>query len=157
MTQIKVAFNVAKNIIDNYEYDERIIPKTIMNEFDNEKNQNMLITLKSIQNFYEKGDKKGLMTSLVTATDLLLKLIPEVAKFKINKKLSTIYDDKVLQEKYALNKEVIWSLNNSRIIRNEDIHNPLEENNTTLLEAVGYAHMLVLLISSTMASGKLKW
>ncbi len=89
---------------------------------------------------------------------MICNLIPEIQKLdkKIGFKINKLYEDKEIRYKYNLNKEVLWALNNARIIRNIDIHPSRRLNDTTLHEAIGYCHILVLFISSLLASGKIK-
>jgi len=156
-TFIKVAFKVAENLLKRYENQERIVQKSLINEFEKAEKSSISISLKEIQRSYEKRDPTNMLKALITTTDSVLKLIPELSKLnKLNKKLLKIYSEKTLREKYGINPEIIWSLNNSRIIRNQDSHEPLELNNTTLFEAVGYTHILILFINSILASGNLK-
>jgi hypothetical protein len=156
MTPVLVAFNVAQNIIDKYENEARIIPKTIIEELDKHKESTgIAVSLRLIQSSFENKDTQTMVTALVSATDLLLALIPELSKKKIGDKLNKIYSDKVLHNKYSINPEIIWSINNARIIRNIDIHVSRRGNEMTLYEAVSYAHLLNLLIFSVLSSGEL--
>ncbi len=158
MTPIFVAFKVAKNIIDNYEEGERVIPKSLINEFNKEETQGIYTTMQDVQNSYEKRNAKDILVPLITLTELICNLVPEIQVLdkKLNAKINKLYEDRDIRDKYHLNKEVLWALNNARIIRNIDIHKPETLNETTLYEAVGYCHMLVLFISSLLASGKIK-
>jgi hypothetical protein len=157
MTIIFIAFKVAERILDNYEEEETIVPNYILEEFNTEKTQDIYLSLKSIQTAYEKRSSKNIVTPIVTTTELVCKLIPElVNKRDISEKLNKIYSDEKILKKYMINKEIVWALNNSRIIRNYDIHYPKKENHTTLYEAVGYCHLLILFISSLLASGEIK-
>lgn len=157
MTPILVAFKVAENIFNNYEEEERIIPKSLLNEFMSEKTQGIYLAMESIQTSYEKKNSKNILASIVTTTSLILGLIPELDNIKdIGPKIKKTYETEAIYKKYNLNREVLWSLNNSRIIRNYDIHNPKKSNHTTFYEAVGYCHLLILFISSLLASGKVK-
>ena len=157
MTMISVAFKVAEKLIDDYEDEERIIPKYILNEFNTTKNQKIYISLKSIQESYEKRSSKNILAPIITTTELVCKLIPELDNQKeLSKKINKLYSDKLIYEKYKIDKEVIWALNNSRIIRNCDIHYPQKENNTTMFEAVSYCHILILFITGIISSGEIK-
>lgn len=157
MTPILVAFKVAENIIDNYEEGERVIPKSLINEFNKEETQSIYIAMQDVQNSYEKRNTKDILVPLITLTDLICSLIPEVQKLtKLGLKITKLYEDKDIREKYHLDKEVLWALNNARIIRNCDIHKPETLNGTTLYESIGYCHILVLFISSLLASGEIK-
>jgi hypothetical protein len=157
MVSIKVAFKVAEKIIDNYEEEERLIPKTLINIFNTEKMQSIFLSLESVESNFEDGNTKGILTSLVTATSLILDLIIEVKDIKeVGKKIKKIYEEKKIYSKYSMNRDVLWALNNSRIIRNYDIHDPNEINNTPMHEAVSYAHILVLFINSLLSSGEIK-
>lgn len=160
MTPILVAFKVAENILDNYEESERIIPKILIDEFNREQTQGIYIAMQDIQSSYEKRNAKDILIPLITLTDLICSLIPEIQKLPpktgLGVKITKLYEDKDLRTKYSLDKEVLWALNNARIVRNCDIHKPETLNETTLYESVGYSHVLVLFISSLLASGKIK-
>ncbi|MDB5260491.1 MAG: hypothetical protein JWN37_722 [Candidatus Nomurabacteria bacterium] len=157
MTPILVAFQVAENIINNYEESERIIPKVLLNQFNTEETQSIYIGLENIQNSYEKRNIKDILASAVTTTELICSLIAEISAIKnIGAKIKRIYETESIYKKYNMNQEVVWALNNSRIIRNYDIHKPEKINYTTLYEAVSYVHILVLFINSILVSGEIK-
>lgn len=157
MTIIFIAFKVAEKILDNYEDEERIIPKYLLNELNKKETQDIYLSLKSIQTSYETRSSKNILAFVVTTTELICKLIPELNDKKyLSDKLNKIYSNETIIKKYNLNKEVIWAINNSRIIRNYDIHSPKKANHTTIYEVVGYCHLLILFISSLLASGEIK-
>lgn len=156
LTPIIVAFKIAEHIVENYEDEERVIPKTILNQFENLGNKAIYLSLKGIQDSYNSKDTKGMLSSLITATDLICGLIPELkGKNEIKKKLDKIYSDATILSRYTINNEYIWALNNSRLVRNCEEHNPKIENHTTLFECVSYCHILVLFTSSLIASGEI--
>lgn len=157
MTPILVAFKVAENIIENYEEEERIIPKTLLKEFNTERTQGIHLSMKSIQNAYSKRNIENILAALITTTNLTCELIPELDQIRdLGPKLKKIYETKSIYDKYNINREIVWALNNSRIIRNYNIHNPKKENHTTLYEAVGFCHLLVLFLTSMLSSGEIK-
>lgn len=158
MTPVLVAFDVAQNIIDKYENEVSIIPKVIINELDNYKESKGIASyLRDIQFSLEAKDIKTTLASLISATEQLLKLIPELPiNDKLGKKLISLHDNISLLDKYSIKREIIWSLNNSRIIRNFDTHEPSDANRTTTYEAVGYVHLLNLMIFSMLSSGAIE-
>lgn len=153
-------FVAAKKILEKRESEERIISKTLIETFNINRTQNIKNGLEKIQESYEKKDARGMVSDLITVTDNILNLIPELSpKDKIGKRLNKMYENKGLSEKYSVNKEVVWALNNARIIRNEQIQHLKNEHDgrVTLFEAVGYTHLLVLFINSLLASGEVSF
>lgn len=158
MTPVMVAFRVAQNIIDKYQEETRLVPRILINQLDEyAESKGIAVSLRTLQSSFEIKDTQTMLTSLISATELLLGLITELPKNnKLNKKLLKIYSDETLYKKYSINPEVIWSINNARIIRNIDMHVPSGGNETTLYEAVSYAHLLNLLIYSILSSGEVR-
>ncbi len=157
MTPILVAFKVAQNLIDTYKDQNNIVPKILVTELEKYKEtKGLSLSLSAIQVAFEKDDVNSMLTPIVTSTDLILSQIPELASQKdLKPKIQTAHDNKSIYNKYSMDSEILWSINNSRIIRNYNTHNPIKSNITTSYEAVGYTHLLCLLISSILSSGEL--
>lgn len=157
LTPILVAFKVAQNIIDHEIEQKRIVPKYLLNQFRDEKYVNIFTALENIQTKYDQRNATEMTRSVVHVTDLICDLIipnsSNKTDNKIGEKLKRLYDDKKLCDTYSIKRGWIWALNNARLIRNIDMHNKPEP--TTLFEATGYCHILMILISSIMSSGKL--
>ena len=118
--------------------------------------RSLAVSLRTLQIAFDMNDTQTMLTACITSTDSLLKLLPELSNLKkLLPKLMRVYGSKDIQKKYSIKDEIIWALNNARIIRNFDTHEPDESNKTTLYEAVGYCHLLVLLINSMLSSGNL--
>lgn len=152
---VEVALRTSRMLIDRYEEEERIIPGSLIGLFNNEKYQSIKLSLESIESNYQTKDPCGMLSSLITATELICKLIPELERERnVGSCLKKIYKTE-LSEKYNINKEIVWALNNARIIRNEEVaHIKAEHNgNVPMYEIVGYAHLLVLFVDSLFASG----
>ncbi len=157
MTPILVAFKVAENLLSKYEDTLRLVPMTLINELDKyNETKTISVSLSAIQSSFNERDSKKMLSALISTTESLFKLIPEILDTeKIGPKIRKIYDDKNIYEKYSINREILWSLNNARIIRNIDIHNPNKDNETTFYEAVSYAHIIIILTLSMLSSGGL--
>ena len=157
MTPIIVSFKVAENLIIKYEDELRLIPLTLIAELSKfSETQSMGVSLSAVQSAYEIKDSKKMLTALISTTDTMFRLIPELATVDdIGPKIKKAYETKDIYNKYSINREILWSLNNARIVRNIDIHTPNTDNETPIYEAVSYAHLLLLLILSIISSGEL--
>ncbi len=157
MTPILVAFKVAQNIINTYKDQNNIVPKILITELEKyTETKGLSLSLSAIQVAFDKNDVDSMLTPIITSTDLILGQIPELSKEKnLKPKIQIAHDTKIFYEKYSMDPEILWSINNSRIIRNYNIHKPIKTNGTTSYEAVGYTHLLCLLISSILSSGEL--
>ncbi len=157
MTPIMVSFKVAENLILKYEDELRLIPLTLINVLTNySETQSIGVSLSAVQSAYEVKDPKKMLVALISATDTILKLIPELSDGEdIFPKIRKAYETKDLYNKYSINREILWSLNNARIVRNIDMHAPNTDSETPIYEAVSYAHLLVLLTLSIFSSGNL--
>jgi hypothetical protein len=153
---VQVALSVSRMLVDKYEEEERIVPRSLIRLFDTEKHQSIKLALEGIESNYQTKDPNGMLGPLVTAAELICRLAPEVEKEKnVSACLNKFYEEK-LYEKYHIKKEIIWGLNTARIIRNEEVVHTKPEyagNNISMYEAVGYAHLLVLFTDSLLASG----
>ena len=157
MTPILVAFKVAQNLINIFEDQNRIIPKILITELEKyNETKTTSFSLERIQNGFQIRDASMMLTSIITATDSVLKLIPELSKQEdLKPRIQTAHDRNDIYEKYLMNPQILWALNNSRIIRNHYIHQPAKSDVTTMYEVTSCTHLLNLLISSMLASGNL--
>jgi hypothetical protein len=150
---IRVALGTARMLIEKYEDEERLIPKTLIRIFRKENHQSIKTALESIQSNYETKNVPAMVTSLVSATELICNLIPELSLEKgLGFNLNRLYESKDLIQKYSLNREVLWSLNNARIIRNDIVH--LKENKGIKIsfhEAVSYGHIFLIFINELLS------
>jgi hypothetical protein len=156
MTPILVAFKVAENLINRQEDNLRLVPQSLIVELDRySETKTISVSLSAILASYAERDTKQILAALISTTDSLLKLIPELSdKTELGPRIRKAYETKEIHEKYSISREVLWSLNNARIIRNIDTHNPNTNNETPIFEAVSYTHLLVLLILSILSSGE---
>ncbi len=156
---LEIPLNIAKIAINNLEEEEKLIPSYIIKSLSYDKFQLLKISLELIEDKFQKKEWGDIMSPLVQALDQVLNLIPEKELQKENSakaKLETIFVTKDLYTKYvADNKDIIWSLNNSRVIRNTIEHKKEEYGNLPIsqLEVVGYVHLLLILLSTIFASG----
>ncbi len=153
---LKVALKTSEDILNKIEDSERVIPKSLIDLFDGTSLENIKTTLEIVQSKYEDKDPRGMISPLITATQNILNLIPEVrSERKISKQILKLYDNPDLQKKYSLNKDVLWGMNTARIVRNEEVEHQKKEHEGVLnfVEIVGYTHLLVLSANSLFASG----
>lgn len=154
---LDVALRTAEEIINSKVETERIIPKSLIQCFNTEKTQNIKVSLESIESNYQSKDSRGMISPIVTIMDGLLGLLPEMQKMhKVSSKLDELHKQKEICDKYFLNQHIVWSLNTSRLIRNEEIEHQKKQHlgNIPMYEATGYAHLLILFINSVLASGQ---
>lgn len=160
---LEIALKASRMMIDKFNEEERLISFSLMKSLTDDKFQILKSSLESIENKYQKKEWTGMMSPLVQATDQVLNLIPDdnLQKEKgLNEKLQKIFTTKELYIKYvAGNKDIIWALNNSRVIRNTIEHKKSEYGEVSLLriEVIGYVHLLILLINTLFASGEIKF
>jgi hypothetical protein len=158
LTSVLTAFEVSKNLIERITEQDRIIPKVLVSQLEKYTGtKSMAISLESIQKGYEIKDNVSMLTGIVTSTDSLFNLIPELSSCKnLMSKIKKAYEEKNIQEKYLMSRDILWSINNARIIRNYNIHEPNQNNETTIYESISYVHLLCLLINSILCSGNLQ-
>lgn len=158
MTPILVAFKVAENLINRQEDSLRLVPQSLIVELDRyNETKTISVSLSAILTSYAERDTKQILSALISTTDSLLRLIPELSdKNDLGPKIKKAYENREIYAKYSISRDVLWSLNNARIIRNIDTHNPNRSNETPIFEAVSYAHLLVLLILSILSSGEIR-
>lgn len=161
-TPIEIALKVSRLLVDKYEDSEKIIPKSLLALFNDEKNLPIKLAFEGIESNYQSGNAKGMASSVVTAIDLLTAGIDELTDIKSLKiRLEKLHQSKELFEKYEINREIIWALNTARIVRNYEVeHLDLASSGEVIMrEAVGTAHILVLFANSLFASSKIgfKW
>lgn len=156
---VQIALRVSRLIVDKYEDEERIVPLSLINLFDTERNQHIKISLMSVNSNYQTKNSSGMIGPLITATEGICKMIPELQNEEnVGKCLRRLHEEKSLLGKYNINRDVVWALNAARLIRNEKIVHPKSEHDgvVTLYEVVGYAHLLVLFTDSLLASGEVQ-
>lgn len=157
MMPLLTAFRVSENLISKRVDQARLVSIVLIDELKRYSNTKAIgYSLEAVQNSYEKSDIKSMLAASISATEGLLNLIPELeVKKKIGEKFLLAYSEKEIRDKYSMKSEVLWSLNNARIIRNYDTHEPAVENETTIFECVSYIHILNLLVCSVLGSGEL--
>lgn len=157
MMPLLTAFRVAENLISKHVDQSRLVSLVLISELKRYSNTKAIgYSLEAVQNSYEKRDTKSMLAASISATEGLLNLIPELdSKKKIGEKFLLANSEKQVRDKYSMKQELLWSLNNARIIRNYDTHEPAAENETTIFECASYIHILNLLVCSVLSSGEL--
>jgi hypothetical protein len=157
---LDVALRTAEEIINSKEDTERLIAKSLVEVFDRVNTQTIKVSLESIESNYQSRDARGMISPLITTITEILNFMPEIQKLKssnVGSRLKYLYEKKEVYEKYSLNPEVVWALNMSRIIRNEEVDHQKKQHlgNIPMYEAMGCAHLLILFINSVLASGQI--
>lgn len=161
---IKIAYRSAMAILDKEIEDEKIVPKWLVNELeDNGNYDNIISSLEQIQSKYENRDSDGLTKNTITLLDSILDLDKELKVERVmSKKLIKLEDDTKIKDRFGVAKEFILALNNSRIIRNiKSVHkNGKTEYNIKFydipfLVSVTFAYLVITFLEITISTGVL--
>ncbi len=158
---LKTAISVARMLVSKQSENSRLVPVSLINALSNDRSRTLKTSLEQIESRYQDKDWQGMLSPLILATEQILSTVPDESLSQITNlkdKLYHFFLTKDLYVKYcAGNKDIIWGLNNSRIIRNITEHKTNEYLIHTIeisaLEAVGYSHLLLLFINCLFASG----
>lgn len=150
LVQIKNVFKIAKKKLELMEEDERIIPSFIIKHFESSKSYGHISTaLASIDKSITEKNIESMMTSSNTLLDSILEYVDEIKGCNLGEKLnSLIKNNAELSKKLGFEPEIIYALNNSRIIRNLELVHPRQNIKQSVphICAITYAYLVVLLL-----------
>jgi len=160
MYPIKIAFESATYMLEQKADEERLVSKSIVNILsENEKYLHVVSSLNALQKAYENKDSEKLSSSAITLLDSILNLEPTLkAKKEISQKLRFLNTNSLTREKFGISKEVIYALDNSRIIRNyKSIHKSLPlKYDIPFLVGTSYAYLVLFFLEVVLSTGKLE-
>lgn len=154
---VRVAFTAAKAILRREQDEERLVPKFMINLLSEEnKYPHIVSSLELIEQSYSSRDKDGLVKNSLTLLDTILNLENTIKEKSLSKKLVILINDRLIREKFGVDKELIFALDRSRLIRNhKSVHkNKPIEYDIPFLVAVGCAYLIIMLLEYTIATGE---
>ena len=161
LSYIKIAFKTAHTILEEEIEEERIVPKWLINELENNGNhKNIISSLELIQTKYENKDPIDLVKNVITLLENILDLEPSLknSKKKIDGKLNTLLDqnNNKLLDKFGADSDMIRALLNGKVIRNLHTHKDKKISyDTPFLIACSFAYLVVIFLEITISTGEL--
>lgn len=156
---IRVAFTAAKAKLNREQEEERITPRFLIDSLSQDsKYSHVVSSLELIEQAYKDKSPDGLVKNSTTLLDSILDLDGTLkAKEEVSKKLRVLMTDRGIREKFGVERELIFALNNSRLIRNlRSVHKdrPLKYD-IPFIVAVSCAYLVVVLLENTLSHGEL--
>lgn len=157
---IAIAFGVASLKIKSIKEDKNLVPQWLLDSLSGNENLAGVFTqLNSIETGHEKKSPELLMTSANTLLDMLLDFNDILkTKRRLGPKLQSLIENEEYREFFGASRDMVISLNNSRVIRNDGIVHPSTDlkNNIPLLVAISYAYLVVFFLTIFLATGNLE-
>lgn len=152
---IKITFSIAKKKLELTQEYEKIIPTFIIKFFETNQSYGHISTaLASIDKSISEKNIESMMTSSNTLLDSILDYVADLKGKKLGKKLRLLIQNNAdLCRKLGLEPEIIYALNNSRVIRNIELIHPREniKQSVPYICAITYAYLVILLLKIMLA------
>jgi hypothetical protein len=158
---MKIAFSSATNILKNKEYEKRLVPIWLIESLEELGcYSNILISLEQIESKYQDKNIGSLISNATTLLDSILNLDSDLNEKTLGKKLFSLEDKKhgkLKRVQFGVSRDLIISLNCSRVIRNEkEIHRDKTlKYNIPFMVAVSYAYLVIFFLESVILNGNL--
>ncbi len=160
MYPIKIAFESARYMLLQKEDEERLVSKSMIDVLSgNEKYLHVVSSLNDLQKAYENKDSEKLSSNAVTLLDSILNLNQELkAKKDVSQKLRTLLTNAPMRDMFGISKEIIFALDNARIIRNyKSIHKSLPlKYDIPFLVGTSFAYLVLLFLEIVISTEKVK-
>lgn len=155
----KIAFSVAREILKNSMDDKRIVPVWLIDEFKRmNKYNNIVSSLEMIENKYQDRDIESLITNSITLLDSILDLDNDLKKIdSLGGKLAKLRDDKKKNKEFGVSFDLVVSLDNSRLIRNEKIihkDKPLKYD-IPFMVAASFTYLTLFFVETVILNGEI--
>jgi len=156
---VRVAFTAIRAKLNREQEEERLVPKFIIDCLSNNgKYGHIISSLELIEQSYSNKDTDGLVKNSITLLGSILDLDDQLKdKGSLSRKLSMLNNNKVICAKFGIEKEYIFALNNSRIVRNiKSAHKnlPLKYDMPFVITS-GFAYLIVMFLEITIATGEI--
>ena len=156
MVYIAVAFQTAETIIQNLEESERLVPKSLLGFFKiDSKYSQIFSSLELMEQNFENKDADGLAKNSLTLLESTLGLELALKGLDLSKQLKKLCANQVILDKFGIRKEIIYALDNSRLLRNQlGAHKDIPiEYDIPFAVALGIAYLVIMVLQITMATG----
>lgn len=156
---VHIAFTSAHHAIQKIEEGDALVPKHLLTFFIDKKDySNIASSLSLLEKAYQEKNSDGLVKNSVTLLENILDLEPALKKKdKISLKLRALLTDKALSDKFGVEKEFIFALDNNRLIRN---HKSAHKNkpikyDIPLLVSLGVAYLVLIFLEIAISRDEL--
>lgn len=156
MIYVDVAFETAKVIIEDFEESQQLVPKSLITFFEKQVSYSHIYSsLKLMEQNFVARDADGLSKNSMTLLESILELESTLKGKDLSMKLRNLCADPKLLNQFGVRKEIIHSLDNSRLVRNQlSAHKDIPiEYNIPFAVALGMAYLVVMFLQITMATG----
>lgn len=155
----KIAFNWGKAAIKRMAEEEVIVPKWLIQYFKNreDKYQNISSSIQLIDKALLIKDGDSLLKNTVGLLENILDLEVTLQWLDLSKKLKQLDAKEELRNKFWIQKEFVFALNNSRLVRNAKIIHKTRpiKYEIPFLVAITCAYLGVMLLEFTIAQWEL--
>lgn len=155
---IRLVFNMARKKLEIFEEEQKLVPKFIFNNLPASQEFEVIkALLQSVEKSYTKKNPNELLSSSRTLMDEIFNLDSSLAGKDLSNKIRFLNTNQQLSKKFGINKEFLFGLDNSRLIRNTKLQHPkkIVSHEITFAIAVSCAFLVVTLLEFTIAAGEL--
>jgi hypothetical protein len=155
---IKVAFRTAANIIEELEEEESLVSSTLINLLQENTALNPITaSLTALENNFQNRDAVGMTSNSIALLSSIFDLESTLKGRDLSKQIALVRCNDTLQKKFGIEKDVLYAIDNSRLIRNYKVsHKTLPiPYDIPLAVSLGSAHLILMVLFMTMAAGEL--
>lgn len=152
---VNLAFNAIAAVIRNIEDENRLVIKPIINSLSKfTEYKHIVSSLELMEKYYQDKDADGLIKNSLTLLDSIFELEQQLSSKDLCNKLRTICADIQLMKNFGISKELVFALDNDRLIRNVLTHKKLPiKLNIPFLVSLGCAYLVIMVLESAMYAG----
>lgn len=156
---VHIAFTSAHHAIQKIEEGDALVPRHLTIFFaDKKEYSNIASSLNLLEKAYQEKNSDGLVKNGMTLLESILDLDQVLkGKDKLSLKLRSLLTDKSLSDKFGVEKEFIFALDNNRLIRN---HKSAHKNkpikyDIPLLVSLGVAYLVLIFLEIAISRDEL--
>ncbi len=153
---LKIAFKTAESIISNFEEAQRLVPKSLVAFFSEKPEFSQIYSsLVLLEQNFKDRDSISLATNAIALLGSILNLETSLVGRDLSNQLRQLQSNASTIAKFGVRGEVIFALDNSRILRNHlaSHKNVPIEYNVPFAVALGTAYLIIMFLQITMATG----
>lgn len=156
---VRIAFALARSVLRREQQEEWLVSRPLINSLSSNREYSHIVSsLELLQKAFVEKNSDGLAKNSITLLDSILDLDKGLrSKGKVSKKLTVLMNDPTIRIRFGIEKEFVFALDNSRIIRNlRSAHKgkPLKYD-IPFIVAVGCAYLVIILLENTVSHGEL--
>lgn len=154
---IHIAFKSADNALCNLEEAERLIPKSLLNFFqENAHLAHIAASLELMERAFEEKNPDALLNNAITLLETIFGLEPSLTEKDLSKQINIIKGDPSIQSAFGnIRLEILQAFQNFRLLRNQlGSHKSIAmQYNIPFTVALSAGYLTIMFLQITMSTG----